>query len=194
MNESDIRSIIRQALREELAPILMGLVTSNKDQSRTNVRRFATEGELIGLRSIQPFGVSSRAPVNTPTLVVPVDADSSHLVSVGNFDQSKPSLNDGETILYSASGQLIYLKSDGTIHQGKKTAASPVVLGDVMKNAYSDLITTLRDAPAVGIDSFGLPVYLAPALIPLLTQLITKYVTSAATNIVAQKNFVDRGT
>ena len=112
---------------------------------------------------------------------------------VGQFDPSKPDLNDGEMAIYSANGQVIYMKADATIHQGTKGANEPVVLGNVMKACIKDIIEDFTNSSLIGYDAFGLPVILNGALAANLTQHKEKYVTDASTNIVGQKNFVERG-
>lgn len=140
MTESEILKLVKKAVREELAPILMASIVKNQDQSRLDVQRFSVEGPIRGLRNIQPFGVASRAPAGTDCVVVPVNSDVTHLNVLGQFDKSKPSMEDGETILYNAQGQMIYLE-DGKIHIGKKTTNNPAPVGNELKSFALDLIS-----------------------------------------------------
>lgn len=137
MSEPEIRKLIREALKEELASIFMAKTIANKNSNRTSVRRFETEGPLENIRNIQPFGVSSRAPKDTPVLILPINYDPTHPVSAGHFDEDKPQVNqDGETILYNAYGRVIYLSQD-SIQIGSDSADEPLVLGNVFKNNYA---------------------------------------------------------
>lgn len=193
MNEAMIRKIIREMIQLELAPILMASVVSNTDQNRAVIRRFSSEGPIPNLRSIQPFGISSRAPAGTQGLVIPVNGDPTHLNLVGHFDTAKPACDDGETVLYGADGQVIYLKSGGTIHQGTEAADEPVVLGTVLQTFADNLLESFLQTGIVGYDSFGLPVYLSPDIAETMTTEKANHVDNPDTNFLAQKNFVERG-
>jgi len=136
MEEYEIIRLIRQVIKQELAPILMGSVVSNESSSRSTIQRFATESPIGNLRSIQPYGVSSRAPAGTQGLIVPVRSDPTHLNLVGHFDEGKPTTNDGETILYDAYGHVIYL-SQTKMQFGSKSSAQNMVLGQIFKTAFA---------------------------------------------------------
>lgn len=192
MNESDVIRLIKQVIRKEMAQILMGTLVSNQDKFRSTAQRF-DESPTDQMRRIQPFGLSSRAPAKTPCLIVPVAGDPSHLNIVGDFDTNKPEVADGEALLYGADGQVIFMKTGGTIHQGTKTAASPVVLGDILQQALDSIIEHITQSTQIAFDSFGLPCILDPTVKVNLTTDKTNYVDDASTNILAQKNFVERG-
>lgn len=70
----------------------------------------------------------------------------------------------------------------------------PLVLGNVAK-AYHDQIHQIWDqAPQIGFDSFGLPVFLDPTVKLQLLQAQLIYLTTVATNILSQLSFTERGT
>lgn len=152
MSESEIRRIIRQELREAIAPILMGTIVSNADNNRSSIRRFS-EGEIPNARNIQPFGISSRAPEGMDCLTVPIAGDPTHLNVAGHFDKSRPSGQDGEVILYDAFGHKISLLSDKVKIDSNKTVVNcanillgsegsdePLVLGNILKDLLSDIL------------------------------------------------------
>lgn len=142
MNESEIRRLIKDAIREELAPVLMAFVTANATQLRSSVKNFATAGEISNLRSIQPFGFGSRAPVQTPALVIPIAGDPTHLVIAGHFDANRPSHNNGETVLYDNFGHIVYLSST-KMQFGSKASAENMVLGQVFKTMMDTLLEAI---------------------------------------------------
>lgn len=143
MTEAEILKLIRTAVREELAPALLAMVVENTDQKRLTYQRFKTEGQSSSVRSLQPFGLTSRAPKGTPTLILPVNFDATHSVSIGNFDEDRPTGDDGETLLYDAYGHVIYM-SQTKIQVGSKTSAENMVLGQVAKLFYQMLLTQLQ--------------------------------------------------
>ena len=194
MNESEIIKLVKETVRQQLAPILMASVESNETSNRSTVSRFSSDSKISNLRNIQPYGISSRAPKGTDCLIIPVDGNASHLNMGGHFDKNKPQVSsDGEAILYGADGQVIYLKAGGTIHQGSKTANEPVVLGNVLKACISSIIDDFITPPILGYDSFGLPIYLDGVIVTNLTSDKATFVTNPLSNIVGKKNFVERG-
>jgi phage gp45-like len=149
VTELEIRDYVRRLIRQELAPILMGSIQSNETVLRSTVQRFATEGQIQNLRSILPYGLSTKAPAQTPGLVVPIASDPTHLNVVGHFDGSRPDLSDGETILYNSSGQLIYLK-EGKIQIGSKASAENLVLGQIFKAFMSQVLELIAQHTHTG--------------------------------------------
>lgn len=192
MTEGQLREMIKKIIKSEIANITMATLVDNKDQMRSTFNRFSSEPNINNARSIQPFGISSRAPSGTECLVVPIAGQASHINIVGHFDKNRPSVVDGEVKIYGADGQVIYLKSGGTIHQGSASANEPVVLGNVLKEAIASILDHLTTDPW-GYDVFALPVFIDPMLQTHLTEDKAKYVETPTTNIVGQKNFVERG-
>jgi len=206
MTPEEVISLVRMILRQEFAPILMASIVSTEDQFRCTTRRFAAEGSAPNRRQIKPFGVSSRAPKGTDVVMVPVNGDPTHMNICGEFDQNRPSLDEGETILYAADGHLIYLKNGKTIHVGGKTAASPLVLGDVLKSFATDLldqviaaVSAVKDGPVAVTTTPGNPAPTYPALASSLDSVISalnairsQYVDEDTTNFVSGDNFTQR--
>lgn len=149
MTESEAIRLIRRVIRQELAPILLGSIVSNQDQNRSTVQRFSTDSQVPKLRNIQPYGVASRAPAKTPALIIPIDGDPTHLNMVGHFDESRPSMQDGETILYDAFGHIVYL-SESKMQFGSKASDENMVLGKVFKQWAHDLLTQLAAEMHIG--------------------------------------------
>jgi hypothetical protein len=143
MTDREIKMLIRQVIREEIAHLLMGSIVENKDQLRSTFQRFKSESGIPNARNIQPFGLSSRAPKGTDCVVSPVNGDKTHMNVLGHFDKNKPTVDDGETSLYNEFGQEIHLGED-TIKIGSKAAGENAVLGQVFKQFASDLLGILQ--------------------------------------------------
>lgn len=139
MSESEMIRFIRQVIREEFASVAMAQVVSNADQLRTTFQRSTTSPPFSGSRNIQPYGVSSRAPANTPCLTVPVGNNPTNVNMVGVHDPSKPAVDDGETMIYNEFGQAVYLKN-GSVHLGTSAASHPVSLGDSLQSILSKFL------------------------------------------------------
>jgi len=193
VNEYEMKTYVRSLIKQEICTIMMASVTSNETDLRTSAQRFATDANLSNLRSISPFGFHSRATKGTPCVMTPINHDPTNIMITGHYDQNRPQIQDGETVLYGADGQLIHFKSGGTIHQGSKAAAAPVVLGDVLKTFLEKFLDDFINSNPLGYDAMGLPVFISPTIKADMTQQKTEYVETAATNILGQKNFVERG-
>lgn len=193
MNEYEIPKLVRQIVREEMAPLLMGKITSTQSAQRATAQRFSGESPIANQRILSPYGLSSRPKAGTGAMIAPVQGDATHLNVLTCFDETRPDVDDGEALLYGADGQVIFLKTGGTIHQGSKAADEPVVLGNVAMTFLGALLDLLINSDPLAYDSFGLDVVLNPEIIEQLTEFKNTYITTAATNIVGQKNFVERG-
>lgn len=193
MTESDIIALIKRVVKQELAPIMMASVVSNESNNRSTLNRFASDANIPNARNIQPYGLSSRAPAGKSCLIIPVDGQPTHLNMVGHFDETRPGCEDGETVLYGADGQLIIFKNGGTIHQGSPSADEPVVLGNVLLMLLTKMFNeNWLQPPQIAYDAFGLQVFLDPQIRTKMEAQKETYVDTADTNIVGQKNFVER--
>jgi hypothetical protein len=140
---------IRKIIKEELGKIIKASITANQDQMNVTVQRFATDSNIPGVQKVQPFGLSSRAPVGTPTVIVPIDSNPNHLNTMGELDPNRPNESDGETILYDAYGHLVYL-SETKMQFGSKASAENMVLGQVFKTFMDNLLTALQAETHIG--------------------------------------------
>lgn len=193
MERWEIEKIIRETVKQELAATLMGKIVSTTDKFRASAQRFPTETPIPNQRIISPYGLASRAKAGMECLVGAINNDPTHLGIVGVNDTGRPTVQDGEVSLYGPDGQQLYLKNGGTIHQGSQAADEPVVLGNVLVEFMINLLTEFIEHDPLGYDSFGLPVELSPEIKAQLIEWRNTYLQTAATNIIGQKNFVERG-
>jgi phage gp45-like len=192
MTESDLITLFRQ-LQREVVGLSMGKIEATASASRTSAKRFSSEGAVKNLRLIRPFGVASRPPAGTETLIGAIGGNPSHLTSLGDFDADAPAfLQDGEACLYGADGQVVYMKTGGKVLIGSDAASEPAVLGNVLAAGLAALVNAFLDATQIGIGPTG-PVFLDPAVRAALVSFTSTYLTTAGTNVLAQKTFVERG-
>lgn len=187
----DRREVI-DIVRQEFAQILLGQVAATDAKGRAKASRFGVETPFENTRMIQPFGLTSRPQAPMQSLVVPINGDPTHLVLVGQFDEGRPATEEGEACLYGADGQVVYMKTGGEVLIGSQAADEPAVLGNVLAEFLTALIDALLEAPQIGQDIVG-PVFLDPALRAQLVLFKAQYLSTEATNILAQKTFVERG-
>lgn len=149
MTEDEIIRIVLRVVRQEMAPVLMALVNSNESELFSTLQRFATDSPLPNVRSIQPFGLSSKAPKGTPGLILPINGDPTNLTMVGHHDKTKPTVNNGETCLYDQFGHLVYLSAT-KMQFGSKASAENMVLGQVFKAFAAALLQDDADHDHIG--------------------------------------------
>lgn len=111
-----------------------------------------------------------------------------------NVDKIPAKATGGDTVVQALAGKKLHLLSDTKILLGKGAAdpMEPLVLGNVLLNALTDIINAFLNAPQVGLTAFG-PAFLDPTLRTALMQAKTTYVTNASTNVVSQIGFTERG-
>lgn len=208
MTEAELHREVVKIVRQELAPILMANITATQDVYRASAQRSLNETPIDNMRLIQPYGFASRPPKGTQALMVPVASDPTHINVVGQFDQNRPPVNDGESCLYGPDGAIVYMQTGKNIRIGSLTSASPLVLGDILKtftdgfiDAVVSALTDIVTGPVAVTTTPGNPAPTHPTLIAALNTVITnlntlksQYVDTASTNFLSQKNFTERGT
>jgi phage gp45-like len=192
MESYELYPLVRQIVREEFAQAMMGRVLSTEGAGRATVRRFQGEPGIDNTRLIQPYGFTSRPKAQTEAMLLPVNGDATHLTCIGQFDGARPDVADGESCLYGPDGQVVFMKVGGEIHLGSKTSTEPAVLGNVLKAGLTAFVDAFLNAAQLGFGPTG-PVFLDPGVRAALTAFISTYVTTASTNVVAKKIFVERG-
>jgi hypothetical protein len=208
MNEAQLIRAVKQIIKTELAPILMGTLVSTQDQYRATAQRYQTEAPIGNMRLLQPYGFASRPPAGTQVLVTPIDGRPDHLNVTAQFDQNRPAIADGETVLYGPDGQIVYMQTGGKILIGSMAASSPMVLGDILQNFCDQLVGILvgaigdiKTGPVAVTTTPGNPAPTHPTLIAALTTRISdlmsaqsQFVDTSSSNFLSQTNFTERGT
>lgn len=204
MNEAQLIRLVKGIVRESLAPILMGTVVSTKDAYRATAQRFKTENPIENMRLLHPYGLAARPPSDMQALIVPVDGRPDHLNVLGQFDDNRPEIEDGEVCLYGPDGQVVYMKTGGNVLLGGLEADNPAVLGDILSTFLGDIITNINtinsqlstfalafSAPFSTNAVPGSPVGPGPALVSAITALQLA-LTTAQTQLTTQKTqFLD---
>ncbi len=152
MNEFDIRSLIKQELRSQINVLLYGEAGSTSQLTETINNMYAGMPGITNRPVMHPYGLVSRAPKGTTSVVGRVGDHIGARLVMGHRDTNRPELNEGETIIYNSFGQSIYLEN-GKIHLGTKSSNNPLVLGNDLKALLIELITAIK--AHTHIDSIG---------------------------------------
>jgi hypothetical protein len=89
-----------------------------------------------------PYGFASRSLSGMQALIAPGGADPSNQNILGHFDEARPDLQDGESALYNAFGQMVRVEQ-GKIKIGSSGSTDPVVLGNELKSLLEQLLNLI---------------------------------------------------
>lgn len=209
MMDPETRRFIQEEIRRQVNIILHAETDGTDGEKFTEgvSNLFPGQPTITDRPVMHPFGLMSRAVKGTLSVIARVGDHIGNRMVIGHRDADRPDdLEDGETALYNAKGQRIYLKS-GKILIGSADADSPVVLGDVMMKALGEVLDelkslsdTLQNKPA-GLSTVpGNPIAPNPAFVADLVALDVKistakstYISTSSSNIVSQEVFTERG-
>lgn len=205
LEPEDKRWII-EAIRRETNIILTstsGLINDKLTDTADNMYPGMTS--LLQVPVARTWGIVSRPLPGTNQLIGRAGNHAGARVILGYLDQDVPSCPLGGVVIYDAFGDQIVI-SNGTIKIGSASASNPVAIGDIVKNAISDIFDQLKFI----LDHFiagdlattttpGNVTAPAAALVTLATAQETqlalqklKYVTNPITNMVSETLFVER--
>lgn len=190
--DSDTLRAIREEVKRQLNVILPG-ETGATTQEIEDINNLYPSMPTIQKRPVMhPFGLASRAPQGTASVTGRMGEHVGNRMVLGHRDAKRPTMDEGETVLYDAYGHVVYL-SESKMQFGSKASTEPMVLGNVLKEFLTMVIDAFLNGTQIGVDVFSLPVFLDPALRTLLIQYKAKYLTVTSTNIVSQVTFTERG-
>jgi hypothetical protein len=175
----------------------VGIAPSGAD-FRAQVKLLPEEREVVCIMTWEDVGQITLPQVNDLVLCAFVDGhpDEAFVIRrLTNTDQLIPTFaKSGHTVNYSRAGKKLYLGSDTKIGLGRPNVepAEPLVLGNVMKTFLDNFLNAILNASQIGFCSVG-PVYLDPTIRTNLVNYKSTYVDTAATNILSQNVFTERG-
>lgn len=139
MDEALLRRLIKQEIRTQMNVLLFGAAGKNDNQTEQIQGMFPGMDGIDSRPVMHPFGISSRAPSGTTSVIGRMGEHFGNRTVLGHRDANRPTTDSGETILYDAYGHIVYL-SKSKIQLGSKGAAEPFVLGLVYQALESKLI------------------------------------------------------
>lgn len=162
MNQSDALRMIREEIRNSMQLLLFGQagLPQANDREPTEiienlyVQMPSTEPRPV----IHPYGMVSRAPRGTPSLVGQVGDHIGSRFVLGHRDPARPKVQAGEVALYDANGNVLLMKEGLTsltteelqvlssmIKLGSDSSGEPLVLGIVLKDLLLQILTQLKE-------------------------------------------------
>lgn len=105
--------IVRQEIRKQLGIILYGSAGTNTQQTETIEKMYPGQPNITDRPVMHPYGVSSRAPSGTLSMVGKVGEHIGNRVVLGHMDRNREDPGSGGVILYDSHGHKIQLREEG---------------------------------------------------------------------------------
>ena len=184
---------VRREVRNHLNIILNCTLGASTNEDQEIVEPVPGGPRMPKRPVVHPYGFVSRAPEGKIGVTGRVGEHPGAQVILGVRDSGRAAiaLDEGEAALYNEFGQIIRLKKD-LIELGDG-AADPAVLGTELKELLVIIVDMLIGGLHTLTTSPGNPTAPNPAKALELTNAKLKYLTTAATNILSQETFLQRG-
>lgn len=193
MLTSEDRKFIHQEIKRAMNVILSGKTGVTKDvETETFSDMFPGMDAIVDRPVMHPFGLASRAPENTISVVGRQGDNFGNRIILGHRDSKRPKdILKGEVVLYNQFGQAMYFR-EKKIQVGSKTSENPMVLGDILSKFLKNILRKLLDAPNIGVCAVG-NVWLNPEVREYYELQIQEFIDIETTNFVSQMVFTERG-
>lgn len=142
MNEAELKRFVREEIKRQVQIVLFGTAGENDQFNETISQNYPGMPDIPNRPVMHPYGISSRAPQGTISVNVRVGEHIGNRMTIGHRDAARPAVGPGEVVLYDQFGHQIYLSSS-KIQVGSASSAHPMVLGDILKSALSQVISAL---------------------------------------------------
>lgn len=139
MMDGQIRRFIQEEIKRQMNIILNSETGQTTESTETIQNLFPGMPSIPDRPVSHTYGISSRAPQGTISVVARVGDHFGNRMVIGHRDKNRPTLNEGETILYDAYGHIVYC-SQSKIQIGSKGASEPFVLGNVLQSLLSQFL------------------------------------------------------
>ena len=142
MTRDEVRNIIWQELGRVLNVTMTGN-SQNADGQTEQIQSMLIDASTSPAFPVAyPWGFASRTPDATAQLITQIGNSPLAKAIVSHFDPNRPSIAQGETVIYNQFGQQVYLKN-GQILLGSMDASQPFILGDKGNTFFNDLLTAI---------------------------------------------------
>lgn len=190
MITGELRRYVEEEIKKQVNIILSGSTGTNDQFSETIENLFPGMPNIESRPVMHPYGISSRAPRGTISVVGRQGAHAGNRLTLGHRDKSRPAVEEGEVQLYNQFGQAVYLKN-GSVHIGSAGASNPATLGNEISQMLKDLITLISTHTHPYVDSGNPAITAQPVQATQFVQIKVENVDSG--KIVSQEVFLEKG-
>lgn len=141
---SELKAFIRKEIAIQMNVILSGVAGENTPTQETISNMYPGQDDILNRPKMAPFGISSRAPVGTISVVGKQGENPGNRITLGHRDPNSPAVKDGTIKIYSVGGFQIYASDDG-LYLGVGEADIPFLLGDVANEFFGQLIDLMQN-------------------------------------------------
>lgn len=113
MTDPDIIRFIRTEIAKQLNVILSGVAGTTTKESEDIEQLFPGMATITSRPVMHPYGISSRAPKGTISVVGRQGEHYGNRLVLGHRDKNRPEVQEGEVFLYNEHGGIIRLKKEG---------------------------------------------------------------------------------
>lgn len=141
--DPNLIAFLKLEIRKQVNIILSGQAGTNTQFTETIENLFPGMPGIIERPVMHPYGISSRAPRGTIQVTGRQGDHFGNRIILGHRDANRPSMNEGETVIYNQFGRAIRVVEDAILVGGEDSAEN-IVLGQVFKSLMSNLLGALQ--------------------------------------------------
>jgi len=142
MDEAYLRFMVRREIERFLNVVLHGSAGENTAETEDIEELFPGMPTIEARPVMHPYGLVSRAPKGTISVVARIGEHCGNRQVIGHRDKNRPTVGSGETVLYNQHGQRIRLEA-GKIRIGSDASGDPVVLGTETRQMLSQALAAI---------------------------------------------------
>ena len=187
-----IRREIRDEVRRVLDVLLVAKAGTTAAQTETIDQLYPQMPKIEDRPVVHPYGLVSRAPVGTKSVIGRVGEHTTSRIILGHMDAEREniSLNEGEVVLYNEYGQQIQLQQSKIVLGA--SAEEAAVLGNTLVEMLGKVLDILIAGNFLIVTGPGSPTAPNPAEVAKLSTYKSQYLSTASTNILSQETFLER--
>lgn len=148
MTREEVRLLVKEELERMLNVLLTGSSQNSNGVVEDVVSMMQSTVAQTGRPIMRPYGMISRAPKGTGSVVGRIGTHAGNRFVMGHLDGNSPTLsNEGDVMLYAANGEQILL-SGGNIKVGTGPGAAAARNGDSVElQTGATLVGTIVNSP-----------------------------------------------
>ena len=186
MNTSELMAAIREEIRRQVQVILHGETGTNTAEDEDIANLVPGMPTITARPVMHPYGFASRAPAGTIQVIGRVGEHASNRFVLGHRAADRPAdLEVGETALYSADGDIIYVRNGSIVEKTKEyvleaetsamvTAPEHKITAETSSTIETAEHVVISDSIKLGSDSSSENIPLGQVLKSLLSDILTQ--------------------